>query len=916
LVEDLRQVRVQQPDNTFRDRPGPYVEPVHLSVVCKSLWETDRPDPALITQADIDRFGGGGGSVDRVLAAYYGTRVEKAAGAGGTSERRVREWFDKVLISAAPSRRSVPRGEEVRYGVTPGALELLGKAYLVREESRSGGGWLELARDRLIGPVRRDHADWRGSHPSPFRLAAAAWVEGGRPAGILIDPAVLREGEHVVAAQEATDDEAAFLKAALDGEAARAREVAVRRATFRNRLVGAGLGALIGLAAVTGVLWREARKDRRRAEERAVVQYQTVQAAALRDALTKTQEKGAQIRYLNDRAREITALGSSGSLRAVDPVAAVAEAEDVVRLADRLKIDLPAGETALRGALERLGWYRLQRITGPVRAVAFSPNGKWVAVGGPDFGVAWWAVRDGKVLAAPDGRLPPDPERYGVTALAFAPDNANLLLGTKSGSVYLWRLDRPLTAADYPKGAEPKAEPGPGAKLQPVPVAVGPKHAAAVRSIQVASERAPDGRPWVVSVGTDGGGFLWKWQTREVIPLDEPRDGPPVPLTAVGFTPYPKMLYAGSTAGAVSGWDLRAPRPTAQDTRAKVKTAVTALAIHPEARFLAVAAYRSGITLWPMDPYLKTIRESIIGDAAVLASAGYVDTLAFHPTGGWLAAESRDKRITVYRQARDTSKGPYEPFRDRLYSPDQYWPAAVYAFDGSTAAAVPGGLPPWLLVGAADGPVRLWDLAAEGAPFTLPGGRSPATAAAVSPDRTGAVVGCQDGSIHYYDVRLRTGYAAAEPRVFYGPDTDFRSAAVSPDRRLLVVYDYGRVLVWDLTVPQPKPREITPAGPLPAGRPQLLLGRDAVTLFFPPGAGGPTRPVRLALPGAPAPVEGRFAAVPEAMDDGTAITPDRQWVVSVRPAGQGFELTVRPITGAETKVTSIPAADRAGPAAG
>ena len=147
LVEDLRLMRVQQPDNTFVDRPGPYVEPVYLQVVCRSLWDQRAPG-GTITEEDIRRLGGGDGTgaspgVDRVLATYFGAQVGCGRGRR-TRERRLREWFDKVLISAALSRRSVPRGGGAARG-DAGALQVLGKAYLVREESRSGGWWLELA---------------------------------------------------------------------------------------------------------------------------------------------------------------------------------------------------------------------------------------------------------------------------------------------------------------------------------------------------------------------------------------------------------------------------------------------------------------------------------------------------------------------------------------------------------------------------------------------------------------------------------------------------------------------------------------------------------------------------------------------------------------------------------------------------
>ena len=39
LVDDLRRVRLQQPDSSTQERLGPYIEPVQLQVVCQRLWQ-------------------------------------------------------------------------------------------------------------------------------------------------------------------------------------------------------------------------------------------------------------------------------------------------------------------------------------------------------------------------------------------------------------------------------------------------------------------------------------------------------------------------------------------------------------------------------------------------------------------------------------------------------------------------------------------------------------------------------------------------------------------------------------------------------------------------------------------------------------------------------------------------------------
>ena len=39
LVDDLRRVRLQQPDGSTQERLGPHIEPVQLQVVCQRLWD-------------------------------------------------------------------------------------------------------------------------------------------------------------------------------------------------------------------------------------------------------------------------------------------------------------------------------------------------------------------------------------------------------------------------------------------------------------------------------------------------------------------------------------------------------------------------------------------------------------------------------------------------------------------------------------------------------------------------------------------------------------------------------------------------------------------------------------------------------------------------------------------------------------
>ena len=69
---------------------------------------------------------------------------------------------------------------------------------------------------------------------------------------------------------------------------------------------------------------------------------------------------------------------------------------------------------------------------GLIRAMAFSPDGKYVATGGEDKIARVWTVNGGQPVG------PPLPHAGGVLAVAFSPDDKTLATGCEDGAVRLW----------------------------------------------------------------------------------------------------------------------------------------------------------------------------------------------------------------------------------------------------------------------------------------------------------------------------------------------------------------------------------------------------------------------------------------------------------------------------------------------
>ena len=114
LVVDLAMMRMQQPGGEFKSELGPYIEPLHLQVVCRNLWARMAPERTVIEDSDIESFG----NVGDALGEYYDIEVQKAAGDDERVERTIREWCRDKLIT-----RGNIRGQVLREAGRSGGLD-------------------------------------------------------------------------------------------------------------------------------------------------------------------------------------------------------------------------------------------------------------------------------------------------------------------------------------------------------------------------------------------------------------------------------------------------------------------------------------------------------------------------------------------------------------------------------------------------------------------------------------------------------------------------------------------------------------------------------------------------------------------------------------------------------------------------
>jgi|GEM_PF-1377436 len=215
LVDDLRAVKVQQPDGSTQITSGLYVEPVQLQVVCWRLWEKPGVlDDKIIDVNDLE----GVGDVDQALRGYYADSVAAISKETGAHERTIRDWVGRKLITENGIRGQVLMESERSNGLANEAIKGLEDAHLVRVEPRRGATWFELAHDRLVRPVRKDNAAWFDAHLSTLQRQAVRWHRQHHNPGLLLRGDALKEVERwaEVYKDDLEDHEEAFLEACRD----------------------------------------------------------------------------------------------------------------------------------------------------------------------------------------------------------------------------------------------------------------------------------------------------------------------------------------------------------------------------------------------------------------------------------------------------------------------------------------------------------------------------------------------------------------------------------------------------------------------------------------------------------------------------------------------------------------------------
>ncbi|HVN16434.1 MAG TPA: hypothetical protein VMT73_11885, partial [Anaerolineales bacterium] len=781
LVDDLRRIRVQQADGTAVDQLGPYVEPVQLQVVCRRLWNK-AAGKGTVTSEDVSQAG----NIDDALSDYYAFQVSSAAADSSVSERQIREWFDRKLITVRGIRGQVLMEPNASGGLPNTTIKLLQEAYLVRADKRGNAVWFELAHDRLTRPVRHNNAEWFSANLNVFQRQADLWNTQGRPDALLLTGTAYLQAETWV--KQHSDDLLPVEKEFFDacGEEHR-RAVREHRTNILIRWA-AVLMTLLAIAAM--VFFVQAQQAAQFARQQEAVAKQNADLASQQKELAYQKE---QLANLNVEIAQIRALAAQAiNNLTVDPELSIRLALQAIQGVDVTQPEMHDAvqqvEDALRQALPAM---RVEQVlkdpslsasdifthSGTVWSSSFSVDGQRLATAGNDGTLKIWDVLTGKLLQTIDV-LTPASGGYGVTFTAFSPDGNLLAASTGDGRIFLYN------AATY------------------APIKSFQAHQGVIWGLAF----SPDSSR-LASGGDDSVIHIWDLQTyQSTLDLVGHTDA----IQSLAFSPDGVRIASASLDGSAIVWDAFSGRIIYR--LIGHNGFVNGVAFSPDGKKLATSGEDRTIILWDLSNGQKIM--------TITGHSDWVYAIAFTKDGSNLISVSADRTIrfwdTTYGRPGLVLYGHKDQVFGLALSPDgmriattskdrtaRIWNVSpqgsreLLTIDNRASiykiAVNPSGS--LLATAGGDDNVRIWNPSTAQLIQTLTGHTGIVEGIAFSPDGTKLATASRDQTAKIWDVT--TGQELLTFDQHKGRIWDI---AFSPDgKRVATASEDGTVKIWDPT---------------------------------------------------------------------------------------------------------------------
>jgi WD40 repeat protein len=259
--------------------------------------------------------------------------------------------------------------------------------------------------------------------------------------------------------------------------------------------------------------------------------------------------------------------------------------------------------------------YPLPAASGGLNGLAYSPDGSLLAV----------AYSNGTAAILSGQDLTPVGAPFTVTAhglaesVAFSPDGKTLATGSDDGTVRLFAMADPA---------------------RPVPLATVKDSGNYVYTVAF----SPDGKT-LAAASTDNDARLWNVTSPAAPRLGSTLGGLKSYAIGLAFTPDSKTLAVSSADKTVHLWNVANPAAAVQigAPLTGLSGYVWAAAISPDGKTLAVGVTTGTVWLWniatPAHPVLT---------GTLTGPAGHVFSVAFNPAGSQLAASSDDGTVFTW----------------------------------------------------------------------------------------------------------------------------------------------------------------------------------------------------------------------------------------------------------------------------
>ena len=860
LIDNLRRIQRRQLTAAGEElvyELGPYVEPVHLQIVCQQLWDRLPADRQQIEVADIQQFG----DVDQALRSFYESALQGALPLAGMGERLLRGWIEQQLITSSGTRALIFRGESSTAGLPNMALDRLADNYVIRPEERAGGFIYELSHDRLVEPILASNRAWREANYNPLAAALAAWQSGGSqpeelPSGTQLDELETYLEEHKADVNLA---EISFIQDARVSENDRLADAArrtQRRVIFIAAIVGMVLVVLLVLALVSASTARtneqlaQAAQETAEAEEQISNELRSIaEVAAIAALVAEETAVAAQATSDSDAGQAIAAQATSefnagqaaAAQAAAERLRRVILAQSLASLAGRLpflnsndteqaalvgiaaanlnrEVDANAGvliRSSLEDLLDRPDFNRsLSGHTNDVLSVAWSPDGATLASASDDHTIRLWDVATGEESDILSGH------NHSVRSVAWSPDGATLVSASDDHTIRLWDVasgaeieilsghtNAVLNVAWSPDGAT-LASASEDLTIRLWDVATGTENDVLTGHFNHVLNVAwsPDGAT-LASTSSDKTIRLWDVATGAEIGIFSSPGG--AWELSVAWSPDGATLASASHDSTIRLWDV-ATGSVVEFLRDHTSH-VFSLAWSPDGTTLASASGDRSVRLWD----IATGEESDILSGHTEA----VFSVAWSPDGTTLASASEDLTIRLWKDTSgsmvDILTGHTERVQSVAWSPDGATLASASSDQTIRLWDVAAGIeidilsnhtdPVWRLAWSPDGTIlasafagrttiRLWDVASGSVVNLLSDNRNGVHNMAWSPDSTTLASASGDFTIRLWDVA--TG---AEIDGLSGHTETIQSVAWSPDGTTLASASSDQTIrLWDV----------------------------------------------------------------------------------------------------------------------